>query len=110
MTNTEIIYNAAIAHGIPQEQLDACLQRGDLPFHTAADWSKRGYQVQKDAARSLTATSGSTPTSPAPRPSRPPRTQARRPRSSPRTSTKNFPTSTAPPRWSGPPPRRTLQH
>ena len=50
MTNTEIIYNAAIAHGIPQEQLDACLQRGDLPFHTAADWSKRGYQVQKDAA------------------------------------------------------------
>lgn len=50
MTNTQIIYNAAIAHGIPQEQLDACLQRGDLPFHTAADWSKRGYQVQKDAA------------------------------------------------------------
>ena len=50
MTNTEIIYNAAIAHGIPQEQLDACLQRGDLPFHTAADWSMRGYQVQKDAA------------------------------------------------------------
>lgn len=50
MTNTEIIYRAAIAHGIPQEQLDACLQRGDLPFHTAADWSKRGYQVQKDAA------------------------------------------------------------
>ena len=50
MTNTEIIYNATIAHGIPQEQLDACLQRGDLPFHTAADWSKRGYQVQKDAA------------------------------------------------------------
>ena len=50
MTNTEIIYKAAIAHGIPQEQLDACLQRGDLPFHTAADWSKRGYQVQKDAA------------------------------------------------------------
>lgn len=50
MTNTEIIYKSAIAHGIPQEQLDACLQRGDLPFHTAADWSKRGYQVQKDAA------------------------------------------------------------
>ena len=50
MTNTEIIYKAAIAHGIPQEQLDACLQRGDLPYHTAADWSKRGYQVQKDAA------------------------------------------------------------
>lgn len=50
MTNTEIIYKSAIAHGIPQEQLDACLQRGDLPYHTAADWSKRGYQVQKDAA------------------------------------------------------------
>ena len=50
MTNTEIIYKAAITHGIPQEQLDACLQRGDLPYHTAADWSKRGYQVQKDAA------------------------------------------------------------
>jgi len=49
MTNTEIIYKTAIAHGIPQEQLDAYLQRGDLPFHTAADWSKRGYQVQKDA-------------------------------------------------------------
>ena len=29
MTNTEIIYNAAIAHGIPQEQLDACLQSPD---------------------------------------------------------------------------------
>ena len=50
MTNTEIIYKAAITHGIPQEQLDACLQRGDLPYHTAADWSKRGYQVRKDAA------------------------------------------------------------
>lgn len=50
MTNTEIIYKTAIAHGIPQEQLDAYLQRGDLPFHTAADWSMRGYQVQKDAA------------------------------------------------------------
>ena len=50
MTNTEIIYKTAIAHGIPQEQLDAYLQRGDLPYHTAADWSKRGYQVQKDAA------------------------------------------------------------
>jgi len=50
MTNTEIIYKAAITHGIPQEQLDACLQRGDLPYHTAADWSKRGYQVQKDAS------------------------------------------------------------
>ena len=50
MTNTEIIYKSAITHGIPQEQLDACLQRGDLPYHTAADWSKRGYQVQKDAA------------------------------------------------------------
>ena len=50
MTNTEIIYKAAIIHGIPQEQLDACLQRGDLPYHTAADWSKRGYQVRKDAA------------------------------------------------------------
>ena len=50
MTNTEIIYKTAIAHGIPQEQLDACLQRGDLPYHTAADWSMRGYQVQKDAA------------------------------------------------------------
>ena len=53
MTNTEIIYKAAITHGIPQEQLDACLQRGDLPYHTAADWSKRGYQVQKDAAPAL---------------------------------------------------------
>ena len=50
MTNTEIIYKTAIAHGIPQEQLDAYLQRGDLPFHTAAEWSMRGYQVQKDAA------------------------------------------------------------
>ena len=50
MTNTEIIYTTAIAHGIPQEQLDAYLQRGDLPFHTAAEWSMRGYQVQKDAA------------------------------------------------------------
>ena len=50
MTNTEIIYKAAITHGIPQEQLDVCLQRGDLPYHTASDWSKRGYQVQKDAA------------------------------------------------------------
>ncbi len=52
MTNSNIIYNAALAHGFTEEELVHMMEQhhGDLPLHTAADWSKRGYQVQKDAA------------------------------------------------------------
>jgi len=52
MTNSNIIYNAALAHGFTEDELARMMDQhhGDLPLHTAADWSKRGYQVQKDAA------------------------------------------------------------
>ena len=52
MTNTNIIFNAALAHGFTEEELVYMIEqhRGDLPFHTAADWSRRGYQIKKDAA------------------------------------------------------------
>lgn len=52
MTNTEIIANTLKARGMTDDQLQQLLTayNGDLPFHTAADWSKRGYRVQKDAA------------------------------------------------------------
>lgn len=52
MTNSNIIFNAAIAHGFTEEELTRMMEQrnGDLPFHTAAEWSMRGYQVQKDAA------------------------------------------------------------
>lgn len=52
MTNSNIIFNAALAHGFTEEELTRMMEqrRGDLPFHTAAEWSMRGYQVQKDAA------------------------------------------------------------
>ena len=49
MTNTQIIYDAAIAHGFTDEQLiqliEAC--KGDLPFHTFQEWKSRGYSVKK---------------------------------------------------------------
>ena len=52
MTNSNIIFNAAIAHGFTEEELTRMMEQrhGDLPFHTAAEWSMRGYRVQKDAA------------------------------------------------------------
>lgn len=52
MTNSNIIFNAALSHGFTEEELTRMMEqrRGDLPFHTAAEWSMRGYQVQKDAA------------------------------------------------------------
>lgn len=51
MTNAQIIYQAANAHGFTEDQLSQLLDayKGDLPFHTAAEWSMRGYQVQKNA-------------------------------------------------------------
>ena len=52
MTNSNIIFNAALAHGFTEEELTRMMEQrhGDLPFHTAAEWSMRGYQIQKDAA------------------------------------------------------------
>lgn len=52
MTNSNIIFNAALAHGFTEEELTRMMEQrhGDLPFHTSAEWSMRGYQVQKGAA------------------------------------------------------------
>ena len=49
MTNTEIIYHAAQAHGFTSEQLAqlTAAYNGDLPFHTFADWISRGYHVKR---------------------------------------------------------------
>ena len=49
MTNSEIIYNAALAHGFTEDQLSQLLQtyRGDLPFHTFQEWKARGFSVKK---------------------------------------------------------------
>lgn len=49
MTNSQIIYNSALAHGFTEDQLsqlsDAYM--GDLPFHTFQEWKSRGYSVKK---------------------------------------------------------------
>lgn len=52
MTNTEIITNTLKAHGMTDEQLSQLLDayKGDLPFHTIPEWSRRGYHVKADAA------------------------------------------------------------
>lgn len=52
MTNSNIIFNAAIAHGFTEDQLSQLLDayKGDLPFHTIPEWSRRGYHVKTDAA------------------------------------------------------------
>ena len=49
MTNSQIIYNAALAHGFTEDQLSQLLEayKGDLPFHTFQDWKARGYSVKK---------------------------------------------------------------
>jgi len=49
MTNTQIIYNAALAHGFTEDQLLRILEafKGDLPFHTFQEWKARGYSVKK---------------------------------------------------------------
>lgn len=49
MTNSQIIYNAALAHGFTEEQLSQLLDayKGDLPFHTFQEWKARGYSVKK---------------------------------------------------------------
>lgn len=49
MTNSQIIYNAALAHGFTEDQLSQLLDayKGDLPFHTFQDWKARGYSVKK---------------------------------------------------------------
>ena len=43
MTNSQIIYNAALAHGFTEEQLSQLLDayKGDLPFHTFQEWKSR---------------------------------------------------------------------
>lgn len=52
MTNTEIIANTLKAHGMTDDQLQQLLTacNGDLPYHTAPEWSRRGYHIKKDAA------------------------------------------------------------
>ena len=49
MTNSQIIYNAALAHGYTEDQLSQLLEayKGDLPFHTFQEWKARGYSVKK---------------------------------------------------------------
>ena len=49
MTNTEIIYGALKVKGFSDAQLMELMQafRGDLPFHTFAEWKSRGYSVKK---------------------------------------------------------------
>ena len=49
MTNSQIIYNAALAHGFTEDQLSQLLDayKGDLPFHTFQEWKSRGYSVKK---------------------------------------------------------------
>ena len=48
MTNTQIIYNAALAYGFTADQLNDLLTayNGALPFHTFSEWSRMGYQVK----------------------------------------------------------------
>jgi len=52
MTNTTIITNALKARGMTDDQLSQLLTayNGDLPFHTAPEWSRRGYHIKTDAA------------------------------------------------------------
>lgn len=52
MTNTEIITNTLKARGMTDDQLSQLLDayKGDLPFHTIPEWSRRGYHVKADAA------------------------------------------------------------
>lgn len=49
MTNSEIIYKAALSHGFTEDQLLQLLEayKGDLPFHTFQEWKSRGYSVKK---------------------------------------------------------------
>ena len=52
MTNTEIIIDILKARGMTDDQLSRLLDsyKGDLPFHTLPEWSRRGYHVKADAA------------------------------------------------------------
>lgn len=49
MTNSEIIYKAALAAGYPEDQLDQLLLAcgGVLPFHTFQFWKSCGYTVKR---------------------------------------------------------------
>ena len=48
MTNSEIIYDALKTNGIPETDLLTMIQTfGELPFHTYADWKRRGRQVKR---------------------------------------------------------------
>ncbi|MCM1439683.1 MAG: ArdC family protein [Roseburia sp.] len=57
MTNTQIIYSAALAHGFTADQLAqlAAAFNGDLPFHTFQDWKARGFHVKKGEKALFTA-------------------------------------------------------
>ena len=49
MTNDKIIFEALKTKGFSEDQLMQLMQafRGDLPFHTFAEWKARGYYVRK---------------------------------------------------------------
>lgn len=49
MTNSEIIFDSAIAHGIftEEEAVKHLQQTGCLPLHTFNEWRKMGYSVRK---------------------------------------------------------------
>ena len=57
MTNSQIIYNAALAHGFTDAQLSQLLEayNSELPFHTFQEWKSRGYNVKKGAHALFTA-------------------------------------------------------
>jgi hypothetical protein len=48
MTNTQIIYETAKAHGFTDAQLEQLMTacHGDLPLHTLPEWSRMGYHVK----------------------------------------------------------------
>lgn len=57
MTNSQIIYQSAQAHGFTAEQLDQLLNayNGVLPFHTFQEWQARGFSVKRGERALFTA-------------------------------------------------------
>ena len=48
MTNTEIIIHALTDNGLTEDDLCQLIDTfGELPFHTYAEWKKRGRQVKR---------------------------------------------------------------
>lgn len=56
MTNSEIIFDSAIAHGIftEEEAVKHLQQTGCLPLHTFNEWRKMGYSVRKGEKAAMT--------------------------------------------------------